>query len=353
MTVSTPSARARATAAATAPERAWTVLNADSLDALADLPAGSVHAVVCDPPYGITFNGRHWDGPAIRRSAKARSATRLSPPEAFAAWTQAWATECQRLLRPGGHLLAFGAPRTFHRLCCGVEDAGLELRDVLLWLYGTGMPKSRRLPGGMGTALKPAYEPILLARKTPDGSILQNVAQHGTGALNIDACRIDGRWPANIVLAHHPACTENGCRQACPARLIDAAASPRPGQPPRASRLFYCAKASRRERNAGCEHLPLQKLDLFPNAHGVGGKAPAAAANAHPTVKPLALMRWLIRLAVPEDGLVLDPFCGSGSTGCAAILEHRRFIGIERESEYVAVAHARLAHWAAVAAREQ
>jgi len=308
---------------------------------------------VCDPPYGITFNGHAWDGPAIRQAATARAAVRLSPGEAFEAWTEAWAPECLRLLRPGGHFAAFGAPRTFHRLCSGVEDAGLELRDVLLCLYGTGMPKSRRLPGGLGTALKPAYEPILLARKTPDVPILRNLERHGTGALNIDPCRVDGRWPANVVLTHACECTSTGCGGDCPTRLIDTAASRKreqAGAVCSASRLFYCPKASRRERNAGCEKLPLQELDLFPNAHG-DGKAPPAAANAHPTVKPLALMRWLVRLVSPPGGLVLDPFCGSGSTGCAAVLEHRQFLGIEREEQYVAVAHARLAHWAAAAER--
>ncbi len=140
------------------------MLHADSLHALTELPAASVDAVVCDPPYGISFNGHAWDGPAIHQAASVHADRRLSPGEAFEAWTQAWTAQCLRLLKPGGHFAAFGAPRTFHR---GVEDAGFELRDVLIWLYGTGMPKSRRLPGGLGTALKPAYEPILLARKKP------------------------------------------------------------------------------------------------------------------------------------------------------------------------------------------
>ncbi len=194
------------------------------------------------------------------------------------------------------------------------------------------MPKSRRLSGGRGTALKPAYEPILLARKRPDGPIAQNLAIHGSGALSIDACRVGNRWPANVLLSHHPQCSESRCQGGCPTRRIDVAAASGRQQPSRAgqaSRLFYCAKATRRERNAGCEHLPPRELDLFPNAHG-DGKAPAAAANAHPTVKPLALMRWLIRLVVPEGSMVLDPFCGSGSTGCAAVLEHRRFLGLEQ-----------------------
>ena len=347
MAVTIPPGPTRATGAPAAPDPPWTVLHADSLHALAEPPAGSVDAVVCDPPYGISFNGHAWDGPAIRHAAGAQAARRLPPGEAFEAWTETWARACLRLLRPGGHFAAFGAPRTFHRLCCGVEDAGFQLRDVLLWLYGTGMPKSRRLPGGAGTALKPAYEPILLARKKPDGTIKRNLDRHGTGALSIDACRVDGRWPANVLLSHHPACTHARCHRRCPARAIDMAAANsrrQAGGLDEASRLFYCPKASRRERNAGCDQLPRYELDLFPNAHG-DSKPPPAAANAHPTVKPLAVMRWLVRLIAPEGGLVLDPFCGSGSTGCAAVLEDRRFLGIEREEQYVAVARARLAHW--------
>jgi DNA modification methylase len=338
----------RPTRARTAPDAAWTVLQADCFEALASLPAASVDAVVCDPPYGIDFNGHHWDGRVIRQTARTHTGRRLSPGEAFQAWTEAWARECLRVLRPGGHFAAFGAPRTFHRLTCGTEDAGFELRDVLLWLYGTGMPKSRRLPGGRGTALKPAYEPILLARKPLHGTTQQNLSAHKTGALNIDPCRVARRWPANVLLSHHHDCRPGRCHRHCPTRMIDSAArATRPlahavGGP---SRLFYCPKAGRRERDAGCEQLPRRELDLFPNAHG-NGHRPAPAANAHPTVKPLAVMRWLVRLVTPAGGVVLDPFCGSGSTGCAAVLEKRRFLGIEREPGYVAVANARIAHWA-------
>ncbi len=346
-----PAASHEPTRAATAPERAWTVLQADSLLALPDLPAGTLDAVVCDPPYGIDFNGHAWDGQAIRHAAAQRNGARLSSGEAFQAWAAVWAGECLRLLRPGAHLAAFGAPRTAHRLACALEDAGFELRDVLLWLYGTGMPKSRRLPHGQGTQLKPAYEPILLARKPLDASVTRNIGRHRTGALNVSACRVDGRWAANVLLAHHPACRPDACDPSCAVVLVNAAAQ-RTRQPGRtvglASRLFYRPKASRSERDTGCEQLPRHALDLFPNAHG-DGKTPAAAANAHPTVKPLALMRWLVRLVAPGGGLVLDPFCGSGSTGCAAVLEGRRFLGIEREAGYVAVAQARIAHWAEIA----
>jgi hypothetical protein len=170
--------------------------------------------------------------------------------------------------------------------------------------------------------------------------------------LNIDPCRVNGRWPANVVLSHHPRCTTARCRSQCPTRMIDKAAAAVTCERRQAiSRLFYCTKAGRRERDAGCEQLPRRTLDLFPGAHH--GKHPGPAANNHPTVKPLALMRWLIRLCSPEGGLVLDPFAGSGTTGAAAVLERRRFLGIERDPEYTDVARARIAHWAAQAAETE
>jgi site-specific DNA-methyltransferase (adenine-specific) len=324
------------------------VLHGDSLELLADLPAGSVDAVVCDPPYGINFKGERWDGRAIRESAATTSSRRrLTTSEAFQEWTRSWATECLRPLKPGGHLLAFGSPRTFHRLACGLEDAGFELRDTLMWVYASGMPKSRRLPRGRGTALKPAWEPILLARKPPEGAIERNVRRHRTGALNIDACRTHGRWPANVLLTHHERCTPRQCDPGCALTMIDNAdvrgGAPGTRTPP--SRLFFSSKVSRAERDAGCDQLPARELNLFPNAQH-GGPSPLAARNPHPTVKPLALMGWLVRLACPPGGLVLDPFCGSGSTGAAAALEDRRFLGVEREAAYVKIARARITHWA-------
>jgi DNA modification methylase len=314
---------------------------------LPELEAASVDAVVTDPPYGIGFHNERWDGQAIQEAAARAGHQRLGRSEAYQAWCRAWGHECLRVLKPGAHLLAFGSPRTAHRLAAGLEDAGLQLRDTLLWLYGTGMPKSRRLPGGRGTTLKPAYEPILLARRPPGGSIARTLERHGTGALNIDACRVEGsRYPANVICSHAPGCGPGGCHAGCAVALVDTAAAK--GRAPSnatapASRLFYCPKVNRRERDAGCEHLPHRALDLFPNAQDDG--APAPARNPHPTVKPLALMRWLVRLATPEDGLVLDPFCGSGSTGAAAVLEGRRFIGVELDPAYAAIARARIGHW--------
>ena len=324
----------------------WRLLHGDSLDVLAELPDQCIDALISDPPYGISFKGNRWDGTSIRESAAHRTRRRLTPGQAFAAWAQTWATEAHRVLKPGGHALAFGSPRTFHRLACGFEDAGLELRDTLAWLYGTGVPKSRKLPDGRATALKPAWEPIVIARRPFDGSTVTNIEQHGTGALNIDACRVAGRHPANVALAHKPACTEQRCAPGCAVLAVDAAADATRAAAPsvmRASRIFYAAKASRNERDAGCEHLPAEALDIFPNTGRKRSARPAR--NRHPTVKPLSLMRWLVRLACPPGGIVLDPFCGSGTTGCAAVLEDRLFLGIEIDAGYLDVATARITHW--------
>jgi DNA modification methylase len=323
------------------------VIEGNCSEALSELEAETIDAIVTDPPYGIGFQGQRWDGPAIREAAARHAGKRMSVGEAYQAWCRGWAKECLRVLRPGAHLAAFGSPRTAHRLACGLEEAGFELRDCLIWLYGTGMPKSRRLLGGRSTALKPAWEPILLARRPPEGPIERNLAEHGTGALNADPCRVEGRFPANVIVSHAPRCAADRCAEGCAVRLLDAAADrTRGGSGDRRqiSRLFYCPKASRRERDAGCEELPRQTLDLFPNAR-VDGYRPPPAANPHPTVKPLQLMRWLVRLVVPRGGLCLDPFCGSGSTGCAAVLEERRFLGIELDPSYVEIARARIGHW--------
>jgi site-specific DNA-methyltransferase (adenine-specific) len=291
-------------------------------------------------------------------------------------------TECLRVLKPGGYLLAFAGARTQHRMAVRIEDAGFEIRDMIAWVYGSGFPKSRNIANdmqdaddaaawsGWGTALKPALEPITVARKPLVGTVAANVLEHGTGALNIDACRVNpgeavpgggglkggatsrhegwqrpahvaneatqphnaGRWPANLihdgsdeVLAAFPQANgqQGSVSGAEPSSKTANAFGEFAGRAPSdprgdtgsAARFFYCAKASKKDRGEG---------------------------NKHPTVKPTDLMAYLCRLVTPPDGVVLDPFMGSGSTGKAAQREGFRFIGIERDPQYFAIARARL-----------
>jgi len=277
-----------------------------------------------------------------------------------------------RVLKPGGHILAFGGTRTFHRLTCAIEDAGFEIRDCLSWLYGSGFPKSHNIGNGRGTALKPAWEPIVLARKPLIGTVAKNVERFRTGAINVDGCRIEtsdvlswgsreigdgikygtiakerqtpgeqhalGRWPANLVLDEDAAAMLDAEVGTLKSGRLDrsqiTAANKTYGKAPKErkgiyetdtggpSRFFYCAKASRAERNAGLEGMP----------------------NGHPTIKPLALMRWLVRLVTPPGGTVLDPFTGSGTTGVACVNEGFDFVGIEQDAEYVEIARRRIEH---------
>lgn len=427
------------------------LFHGDCIEVLRSMPENSVDSIVTDPPYGLSFMGKKWDYdvPSI----------------------EVWA-ECLRVLKPGGYLLAFAGTRTQHRMCCRIEDAGFEIRDMIAWVYGSGFPKSLDVskaidgklttgrsdslalrevnetrPGeatvrqksqnghagfvgsgdvgpsikrdtpateaarqwqGWGTALKPALEPITVARKPLIGTVAANVLAHGTGALNIDGCRVEhvtvgdgnlalnphlrshinggnggnviaheserrvvtpnqsGRWPANLihdgsdeVLALFPA----NAGAAAPvhrrnadkfrnsygafAGNIDEEGSTFHADQGSAARFFYCAKASRADRNAGCEEFeekPLHwsKGDQNPGSFQSDGTH-KAATNNHPTVKPTDLMRYLCRLVTPAGGTVLDPFMGSGSTGRGAILEKLNFIGIDRESEYVEIARARVA----------
>lgn len=354
----------------------------DCLDVMATLDAASVDAIVTDPPYGLGFMGKAWDHGV--------------PGVPF--WTEAL-----RVAKPGVHLIAFGGTRTFHRLACAIEDAGWELRDCLSWLYGSGFPKSHNGPWG-GTALKPAWEPIILARKPLAGTVAETHAQHGTAGLNIEGCRIEGekaggsggaplqfggvnarpfhegavprefdtskgRWPANVVLDEEAAAVLDAqapdvgavapasgpsLREAREATVAYGARVGLEGDPAfhddggAASRFFYCAKAARSEREEGLERMPERaaagSLNLRTDAHSAAtGQLTSARVNHHPTVKPIALMRWLCRLVTPPEGLVLDPFTGSGSTGCAAVREGFRFLGIEEEAEYVEIATRRLA----------
>lgn len=331
------------------------ILHGDCLEQMRTLPDASVDSVVTDPPYGLKFMGKKWDHdvPGV----------------------DVW-KEALRVLKPGGHLLSFGGTRTYHRLVSAIEDAGFEIRDQLQWLFGSGFPKSHNLPGGLGTALKPANEPIVLARKPLIGTVAKNVEMHGTGALNIDASRIGGakgRWPANVLLDEEAA---EALDEQVQGKLHSAGkgrskvvkseydASSYHASTERqmnrfeddgnigASRFLYVAKTSKRERNAGLEGMPERSTGQRIKAQSAGrldaGQQESSfpQANHHPTVKPIALMEYLIRLVTPPGGVVLDPFMGSGSTGCAAAKLGFQFIGIEREAEYVAIAERRIAHWA-------
>ena len=367
--------------------------------------------------------GHKWDQPepsGDRQLAEGASANRR-----FQAWCESWAREALRVLKPGGYLLCFGGTRTAHRLGVGLEDAGLEIRDTLCWLYGSGFPKSRDPLHGMeslpratgrgawrewhrlarvmgGTALKPCHEQIILARAPLTGPLAQNLLEHRTGALNIDGCRVDvadrlayarnhagdrahtgprlcggsevtafrmgggsaadGRWPGNVVLDelvggmlderegdHRGGGYLFGNEPSNTTRHVYGGWTRRawPGYGDRggASRFFYCAKTTRTERDAGLEGFEAKPSgDRSPGTFQSDG-TDKTACNHHPTVKPIALMRWLVRLVCPPGGTVLDPTTGSGSTGCAAVLEGLRFIGFERRRDYAEIARARIGYW--------
>lgn len=346
------------------------IYHGNNLDVLPELASNSVDSIVCDPPYELGFMSKSWDNSGIAYNVEV--------------WRQ-----CLRVLKPGGYLLAFGGTRTWHRMAVAIEDAGFEIRDNIAWLYGSGFPKSHnigkaidKLDGmadeaekwsGWGTALKPAHEPIVMARKNVVGTIAQNALAHGVGGLNIDATRVGdevisvhnaptgsfaggdhdrgsdttsyrehvGRFPANIILDEDTA------------KLLDEQAD--------VSRFFYVAKASKRDRNDGLDDLEEKSIGIKGSGLArvcetcgvpqmTGCQCPDATyvnpgrKNFHPTVKPTALMQYLIRLVTPENGVVLDPFAGSDSTGKAAILEDKQFIGIELTDEYLPLIEGRLKH---------
>jgi DNA modification methylase len=427
-----------------------TVRHGDCRDVLAGMADNTFHACVTDPPYGLEFMGKEWDKfPQTKNAWATRDKSedltgKSSSPflaaqvncyqagSSFQSWCEEWAREVYRVLKPGAHLLAFGGTRTEHRLVCAIEDAGFEIRDKVLWLYGAGFPKShdvskaidkalgadREVVGvreyagghvqrsspdklappigtfvrsqddrletapatpeaqqwaGWGTALKPAYELITVARKPLVGSVARNVLAHGTGGLNIDACRVPGafesgwsssgskasenvamsgpnyardpkpdnplgRWPANVchdgspeVLAAFAAYGERTSGELHPwhdakpstngsmsggnyAGRVKASFG---GDTGTAARFFYTAKADRDDR----------------------------ADSKHPTVKPVDLMRWLVRLITPPGGHVLDPFAGSGTTGEACMLEGFDCTLIERDAQHVADIEHRMQRW--------
>lgn len=415
------------------------LLLGDCRERLKDLPDCSVDSIVTDPPYELGFMGKSWDSTGVAYDV--------------AVWA-----ECLRVLKHGGHLLAFGGSRTYHRLAVAIEDAGFQIRDQIMWVYGSGFPKSlnvsksiegllttgsanktafKHLAGeqvdrgnwgiakqqfthgqrdknydetasatvlgklepttaeakewdGWGTALKPAHEPIVLARKPLDGTVANNVLTHGVGGINIDGCRVEGevvsvpmaewtrsgttgatdkrngamsqphlagRFPANFihdgsdeVLQLFPDSKSNQNKQSDNRQnqnysmFIDGIRTPENSYSDSgsAARFFYCAKANKKDRNEGLHGF----ADVV--AGGMQGRSDGSLGsitmnkNHHPTVKPTDLMRYLCRLITPPNGVVLDPFTGSGSTGKAAVLEGFSFIGVEQSEEYIKIAQARI-----------
>jgi site-specific DNA-methyltransferase (adenine-specific) len=420
------------------------LMQGDNIESLKKLPDNSIDSVVTDPPYGISFMNRKWDYDV--------------PSVEF--WKEVY-----RVLKPGGHILSFGGTRTYHRMVVNIEDAGFEIRDQIQWIYGSGFPKSHnigkavdKLEGnerevvgklenyqdkrsgkdgnpammeivkprididvtkgtspyeGWGTALKPANEPICVARKPlSEKSVAENVLKWGTGGINVDGCRVDlngddtsrkqtdikgevynwanhkgkigsmddkwkeGRFPANIIL--ECICdireeSEGHENPNCPCRLLDEQSGESKSSPNKwqgdnnaaiygkyekgirqstfsdkggASRFFYQAKVSKQERNMGLDGFEdkiIEGRDEGQDERNVAYKPrPVSQKNTHPTVKPINLMAYLCRLITPSNGIVLDPFCGSGSTGIAAQLEGFRFVGMEMDPDYFKIAESRI-----------
>lgn len=422
-----------------------TILQGDCLQILRRLAPESVHAVVTDPPSGTGFMGQEWDKDKGGR-------------EEWIAWLSEVMTEALRVLKPGAHALVWALPRTSHWTAMALENAGFEIRDVITHHFGTGFPKSKDISkaidetqgaerevvamvpqrgakfqlaadhidnggfndpertefaitapatpeakewDGWGTAIKPASEHWILVRKPlSESSIARNVLEHGTGALNIGACRIGdevlppqeagqslvgtferqgmltperiGRWPANVVFTHSSECEEE-CAEGCPVRMLDeqsgvrksgkmkagqvrpgigysgglgtVVASDTYGDEGGASRFFYVAKPSPREKNAGLDHLDERTTNDGRNTpiDNPFQRGETARKNHHPTVKPVELMRYLCRLITPPGGIVLDCFLGSGTTGVAALHEGFSFVGLEQSPEYCEIARLRMA----------
>lgn len=391
---------------------AFSLLHGDCLEKLATLRDNSIDAVVTDPPYGL---GEAPDALAMLRDwletghhdVKSKRGFMGKTWDNFVPQPRVW-HEVFRVLKPGGHVLAFAGTRTQDLMALGLRLAGFEIRDLVAWVYGSGFPKSHNLEDeweGWGTALKPALEPITLARKPLEGTVAANVLKWHTGAINVDACRVEhaseadrasatpqgkvtaksgalagktqhdggrsefdrpdtskGRWPANLI---HDGSEEvatvfpDSRGQLAPSRSDGApmdnaiygatkhgtkSMTPRDdGDNKSAARFFYCAKVSPSERNAGLSDLPDKEWKADGAAIPQRADRPfKPSKNNHPTVKPIALMRYLCRLITPPGGTVLDPYLGSGSTGVAALQEGFDFIGIEREEEYFAIASARI-----------
>jgi DNA modification methylase len=406
-----------------------TIYHGDCVEVMGELEAASIDAIVCDPPYGLEFMGKEWDrlvaptggagfsessgkpdqrehnaggtwfgsrkgaapnytgspNPSCRICGGSQRGNdrrggftrcrcenpdfpnhRLNQATAMQQWHHAWARAAYRVLKPGGHLVAFGGPRTFHRLTCALEDAGFEIRDCLSWLYGSGFPKSKNIGNGWGTALKPAWEPIILARKPlGERNVAANVLRHGTGAINVDGCRVAGDVPQVVQgaedrifgngkgLRSEPMLSNPSPLGRWPANLVldEAAAGMLDEQSGELTSGVYTGKRNQPKTKHAFGTFNMR--DETPATYGDTGGASrffyTAKADAedrdgskHPTVKPVDLMKWLIRLVTPPEGVVLDPFLGSGTTVYAARALGIRSIGIEREAEYVATAIFRL-----------
>ena len=407
----------------------FAIYHGDNRQILPTLAENSVDAIVTDPPYELGFMGKSWDASGV-------------------AFDPATWREALRVLKPGGHLIAFSGSRTYHRMAVAIEDAGFEIRDQIMWIYGSGFPKSHNISKqldkqegiwrgkageplegdikrsfgqhyertpmeppvtneakqweGWGTALKPAHEPMVLARKPLIGTVAANVLTYGTGGLNIDGARVGraegddsvagsrtatfgtqetesggdgsggweqntgGRWPANVihdgsdeVVALFPDKAGGGHWSKTKVTgygEFGGGKSEYFGQGEKdgfgsAARFFYCAKASKRDRNEGLDGFEAKNNGkMMRNANNTSEEpsvgferfATEPSANHHPTVKPTDLMRYLCRLITPPNGTVLDPFMGSGSTGKAAMYEGFKFIGVEMTDEYLPIAKARI-----------
>jgi len=449
----------------------------DCLDRLKELPDNSVDSIVTDPPYGLGFMGKKWDtfdnsqfgkgGEEGKNDLKVKKNFKILPRyniDGLYTFTKDWATECLRVIKPGGMLLSFAGSRTYHKICMGIEDAGFEIRDQIMWIYGSGFPKSHnigkavdKLQGnerektaqgisgkeethsvmnmaytengksnmggeyditkgtsqweGWGTALKPAHEPIVVARKPlSEKTVALNVLKYGTGGINIDGCRVgteitktcikdlsqahgnqfgkagikyptlgfkenpQGRFPANIIFDEEAGkildeqtgelktgeLKSNHNRQKnslyggsslFESKTINTSISK--ASKGGASRFFYCAKASKSDRNEGCEELEDKRggsMDAnVSDKMQLGGaslkgehKEIQPTKNNHPTVKPTKLMQYLVRLVTPKGAICLDPFMGSGSTGKACVLEGMDFIGFELDESYFEIAKKRI-----------
>ena len=343
------------------------LLNDDCLVAMQKLidDGVQVDSIVTDPPYHLqsivdrfgkegSAPAKHGTDGAFARASKGFMGKEWDGGD-IAFRQETWELAL-KLLKPGGHMLAFSASRNYHRMAVAIEDAGFEIRDQLMWLYGSGFPKSHNLGDGWGTALKPAHEPIVMARKFIEGTNKNNREKYGTGGINIDGCRVEvddndpqlrtinrnqrlddtsgqswgltkdkdntnvqvvkseGRFPANVM---HDGLQEDWAR------------------------YFYCPKVSREERDRGLSGLKDGTAVRW-NKAGKWTNDTTPAKNDHPTVKPQELMKYLCRLVTPKGGTVLDPFMGSGSTGMAAKDEGFEFIGIEREKEYFEIAEKRI-----------